>query len=225
MMRNGKWISVFTLAVVLLGLSTAKFCLIDYCPSTIAQNSKAKDKKAKNKAAVKSQSSPISDGHEVDWRKQSTNAAMLVFQKKYAEADSIFVKILPVARKEDPNGIDLGVCLLRYGSGLVGEKKYQQAVANLEEAFKIVKGTPETRRQKKATFQILKTISTAYIRSNQFDRGEKFARKAIAYRIAFPETASLDYFKNTYEGLHFCLENQKKLDEASAVAEIIKTLS
>lgn len=230
MIRNGKGISVFTLAAILLCISSVKFYLVDGCLSTIAKNIKSKDNKAKdsqtkNKSSIKSESSVISDGHNGDWRKKSLEAAMLVFHKKYADADSIFVKILPIARKEDPNGVDLGVCLLRYGSGLTGEKKYQQAIVNLEEGLKVMQKTLATKRQKKAIFQILKTMSIAYMLSNQFDKGEKFARRAIAYRIAFPDISSLSYFKSTYEGLRICLVNQKKSDEASVVGEIIKTLS
>jgi tetratricopeptide (TPR) repeat protein len=225
MIRNSKGISVFTLAAILLSIIAVKFCLLDCCPSTLAKNSNSKEAQTKNKSSDKSDSNLISNGHKIDWRKKSTEAGILVFRQKYAQADAIFVKILPLARKEDPNGIELGVCLLRYGYCFVCKGKNKQALPYLAEALKIIQRTPVTKRQKKATFQVIRATSVAYLRLNQFDKGERFARKAIAYRIAFPEISSLDYFKGTYYALRICLEKQNKLDEASVISEIMNSLS
>jgi hypothetical protein len=107
----------------------------------------------------------------------------------------------------------------------MGEKKYQKSISTLEEAFKIVQRTPQTRRQQKALFQILKAIATDYYNVNQFNKSEKFARQALAYRIAFPFTSSMQYFKNTYEILRASLQQQQKTDEAMIISEIVNTLS
>ncbi len=197
MRQNYKYFYAFILATLFVTLPSEQMGLLNYYPSTIAKES-----------VIPKDSIPSKE-NAIDWRNQSSKAAELIFYRKHAEGDAILAKILPIARKEDPNGIDFGVCLTRYGYGLMGENKYQQSLATLQEALNIVQKAPQTKRQEKALFQILKATATIYYQLNQFDKAEKTARAAIAYRIAFPYVSSLGYFKRTYDLLRVSLENQK----------------
>ncbi len=249
-MRNGKGISVFTVAAMMPCVAAAQLFPGDFCQSSLAQASKAsshrvnnnkanenkanennaKDNKVKNnqttsKTDAYSKASKISERKDIDWRKQLDEADKLNVRCQFSQAESILTRILPVAKKENPNGFELGVCLFRCAYSYVGQEKYQQALSALAEAQKIVQKSPETLRQRNLMFQILRTTALAYLRLNQFDKGEKFARKAIAYRIAFPEICSADFFKSTYRMLILCLEKQQKADDAKMITEIMNTIS
>ena len=149
MTRNYTYTFVFTLAITSFCVVFTQLYPIDYCSSALAKGSKTKDNQTKttngetkNKAAAKFAGPIVLKGKESDWRKQSSSAAELIFNHKFSQGDAILIKILPIAREEDPNDIDYGVCLARYGHGLMGERKYPQSLIVLHEAYKVIQKTP-----------------------------------------------------------------------------------
>lgn len=167
---------------------------------------------------------PISNNRQVEkkieWRQQSSEAAQLILSDHYAEANSILIKIIPLAKKENANSLDYGVCLIRYGYGLIGDKQFRQALNILEEAQIVVCKNTRTNAQEKALFQTYKGLAAAYFNLKEYEKAEELARIAIAYRIALPDISSIDSFKNTYDLLQMALEKQNKVQEAKSIYKI-----
>jgi tetratricopeptide (TPR) repeat protein len=211
MKQNYKYTCAFV-GAVLLSFALSSF-INSYCQAVIAQDAKNKSSKT-----------TVTKHATSDWRKQSKTGAIMIEQHKYTQANELLASLVPQARREAPDSLEFGILLLRYGVGLYANKKYAQSLPVLQEALKIVRKAPNTKRQEKAIYQILGPISAAHLKLHQFNKAEQTSRTAIAYSIAFPNIASQLDVKKSYAILRMSLENQKKTDEAALIAEIFNSL-
>jgi len=187
---------------------------------TKAKDTKTKDAKVKTKREKKSHLA----GTGTNWVASSKLGAKLIAERKFSEAEALLSSILPQAKQDDQDSIELAVCLLRYGIALHGNRKYTQSLHPLHEAMNMLSTLPSSPRQHRAMFEALGTTAGSLVQLGKFDLAEPLARRSIAYAIAFPNVTAHGDMRRGYLLLRFCLENQKKLQEAHVIADVLDYL-
>ncbi len=180
------------------------------------------DKKAQTKGTLPDTHKASAQSERPLWWPSCTKAAVLVATGKAAEGEKILAVLVPQAKEQIPNSLDLGITLARYGIALLANQKYDLAVTTFAEAAKIIHDKPPTERQQTAMFQTLGDEGAALLRLQKFDQAEPPIRKAIAYGIAYPAILKHGNLKKCYVLLRRSLDGQNKPDEASVVAEIVE---
>ncbi len=216
------------IALTVLNCLPAKV-YVNYGPSCLAANVQTKEKtktkpqsKAKSDPKVKkNQATARKENENANWWVQSKAAAKLIHEGKYAQAESILKDILPLAREDAPNSLELGISLLRYGIALFAQQKFAQAIPCLNEAIGIISKKPSNLRQQRAMFQGLSAMAAALSKIHKFSQAEPVARRAIAYGIAFPGCAPPADMNKSYVLLRAILENENKIDEVNIMTDII----
>jgi len=185
---------------------------------------KGEKKGSKVYSATSSENASDMVPHLSDWREVSLKADKLIDQKKFADAESILIRILPHAKSEAPESVDYALTLCRLSTDFYLLKKYPPALERANEAVEILSHKRPSLRQRQVTWRVMVTKTAILLAIGNNAEAEGLARKAIAYAIAFPDAAPNGKLKIAYSLLNDSLVKQQKVGEAKKVSEIMNSL-
>ncbi len=158
-----------------------------------------------------------------NWRAISLSTDQLIAERKYAEAETVLRRIIPLAKKEAPHSFSFAGCFVRLATSLFEQKKFPQALVCVQEAQDIVAQNPSNDIGHRILLWCFVIKASALYRLKDFGQAEYSARKAIAYQIAFPKIATLEPMREAYNVLYWALGDENKSDEATKIFSILST--
>jgi tetratricopeptide (TPR) repeat protein len=203
------------LCIFCLAISNFHFC----CAMPASVHHKAPTVGGKNE---KQETKPLpKTPPSTDWWRVSALADKLIDERKYGEAESMLNSILPRARKEAPESLDYALTLCRLSTDLYALKKYPQALAKAQEAMEILNRHADNISRRRVIWRCMGTKVAILLALQKNAEAEAFARKTVAYAIAFPDIATAQQTKVAYILLNNSLVAQKKFEEAKKISEIM----